>query len=497
MLDMSGEHIKSANAFLNKEHALLIDGKHTAPQSSEYFDVLNPGNEEVLARVAEAGQSDVDRAVASARKAFEGDAWGKLKPAMRAQILSNVADLIDKHAEELAYLETLDNGKPYAHALSFDIPAAAKAFRYYAGWADKIRGASIEVSLPGEHHAYTLQEPVGVAVLIVPWNFPVFMAAGKIAPALAAGCTCIVKPAEETPLTTLRLGEIMLEAGVPDGAANILTGHGHKSGAALTAHHGVDKVSFTGSTEVGKEIVKAATGNLKKVSLELGGKAPNIILKDADIEKAAQGSAMGIFFNSGQVCVATSRLYVHEDVYDDVIDGVSTVANTLAVGSGLEESTMLGPLVSARQRDRVLDYIDKGKNSGADIATGGEEIEGSGYFVKPTVLVNCTNEMAVSREEIFGPVLVVQKFKEIDEVVSLANDTEYGLSAALWTKDLSVAHKLSRRLNAGLVNVNSPLAVDIDVPVGGYKQSGWGRENGPEGLSLYLQTKSIVMALDE
>jgi phenylacetaldehyde dehydrogenase len=420
-----------------------------------------------------------------------------LKPAVRSRILHRIADMIEQNAEELAYLESLDNGKPISQSLPIDISATAGAFRYYAGWADKIHGSTYNISMPGDYHSYTLREPVGVVGLIVPWNYPLVMAAVKLGPALAAGCTCILKPAEETPLTALRLGELMAEAGVPEGVVNILPGIGEVTGAALVAHPGVDKVAFTGSTEVGKAIVQAATGNLKKVSLELGGKAPNIIFPDADLSKAIPGSAMGIFFNSGQVCTATSRLYVHEDIYDEVVSGVSDFAKILKIGPGLEPESQLGPLVSERQLDRVMNYVAKGKEEGGTIATGGSRFGEQGYFIEPTVIADTTNEMVVTREEIFGPVLVAQKFKDLEEVTALANDSTYGLSAALWTKNISTAHKLARRLRAGLVSVNTQMAADFDLPIGGYKQSGWGRENGLEGLSLYLETKSVVVALDE
>ncbi len=488
---------KRAQAFVERSHFLFIDGNEVEPNSRKSFDVFNPATGKVITQVAAADEHDVDIAVRSARKAFDNGTWSDLKPAVRSRILHRIADMIEQNAEELAYLESLDNGKPISQSLPIDISATAGAFRYYAGWADKIHGSTYNISMPGDYHSYTLREPVGVVGLIVPWNYPLVMAAVKLGPALAAGCTCILKPAEETPLTALRLGELMAEAGVPEGVVNILPGIGEVTGAALVAHPGVDKVAFTGSTEVGKAIVQAATGNLKKVSLELGGKAPNIIFPDADLSKAIPGSAMGIFFNSGQVCTATSRLYVHEDIYDEVVSGVSDFAKILKIGPGLEPESQLGPLVSERQLDRVMNYVAKGKEEGGTIATGGSRFGEQGYFIEPTVIADTTNEMVVTREEIFGPVLVAQKFKDLEEVTALANDSTYGLSAALWTKNISTAHKLARRLRAGLVSVNTQMAADFDLPIGGYKQSGWGRENGLEGLSLYLETKSVVVALDE
>lgn len=485
-----------AESFCNRRHGFYIGGQWHDPSSDATFESLNPADGSLLATLPEAVEQDVDAAVAAARHAFENSEWAEMLPAMRMRLMHRVADLIEANAEELGMLETLDNGKPLSIATSVDAPVAAAAFRYYGGWADKIRGATMNLSMPGHQHAYSLREPVGVVALIVPWNFPIIMAAMKLAPAMAAGCTCVLKPAEETSLTALRLAELIEEAGAPTGVVNVLTGRGHVTGAALAAHRGVDKVAFTGSTEVGKAIVQAASGNLKKVSLELGGKAPNIIFPDADLEKAIPGSAMGIFFNSGQVCTATSRLYVHEDVYDQVIDGVAEFAKTLPIGSGINEDTQVGPLVSDKQLDRVLSYIALGADEGGDILVGGNRRGDSGYFVEPTVIANVNNDMRVTREEIFGPVLAAQSFATVDEVVASANDTDYGLSAAVWTRDISLAHRIARRIRAGHVGINTQMAADLDLPIGGYKQSGWGRENGSEGLNLYLQTKAVVVDLN-
>lgn len=496
MLDLNEQELSRATTFLNREHGLLIDGKLQDPIEDGYLDIVDPSTERKISVAAQASARDVDCAVLAARRAFESTGWSSIKPTERARMLYRVADLIEANARELAYLETLDNGKPYSQSLPIDVDSAVGSFRYYAGWADKIRGSSIELSIPGVHHAFTKHEPIGVVGLIVPWNFPLAMAANKLAPALAAGCTCILKPAEETSLTALRLGELILEAGIPQGVVNVLTGRGHVTGAALVEHSGIDKISFTGSTEVGKRIVRASADNLKKVTLELGGKSPNIVLPDADIEKAIEGIGMGIFFNSGQVCIATSRLYVHEDIHDDVVAGITGLATSLKLGPGVESDSVLGPIVSETQMHRVLDYVAKGRDEGANVAIGGERADRTGYFVPPTVLTNCTNSMAVSREEIFGPVLAVQKFSDVNEAVRLANDSSYGLSASVWTQNVNSAHDLASRLQAGYVGVNAAMALDRGVPIGGYKQSGWGRENGPEGLLAFTETKSVAIAIN-
>ena len=364
-----------------------------------------------------------------------------MKPAQRASLLSKYADIIEAHADELAMLEVIDGGKPLMLAKPVDVMATVGAFRYYAGWADKIHGQTHNTNMPGDNHVFTLKEALGVAALIVPWNYPLVMAAMKLAPALAAGCTCVLKPAEDTPMTALRLVELAKEVGFPDGVFNVITGYGHTAGAMLAQHEGVDKVAFTGSTATGKAIADAARGNLKKVTLELGGKSPNIIFPDANLEKAIPGSAMGIFFNSGQVCTASSRLYVHNNVYDEVVEGIAAFSKTLKTGNGLDMEVMLGPLVSARQLERVSSYVKTGRSEGADVICGGNAIGDEGYCYAPTVIGNTTNDMKISREEIFGPVLVAQKFSDEDEVVALANDTEYGLSSAVWTQDiLSLIH---------------------------------------------------------
>jgi len=482
--------------FLNKQHSLWINGDWVASTSSEFIEVIDPATGKVVSSISDASQDDLDNCVNAARAAFENPEWGDLKPAERARLIHNFANALDENLEELAYLETIDNGKPLMLSKTVDIPASVGALRYYAGWADKIHGDTHNISMPGEYHAFTLREPVGVVGLIVPWNFPLVMAAMKLGPALAAGCTCILKPAEDTSLTALRIGELAKQAGIPNGVLNVITGYGRNVGAGIASHPGIDKIAFTGSTQTGKTIANAASGNLKKVTLELGGKAPNIILADADLEKAIPGSAMGIFFNSGQVCTAASRLYVHQSVYDEVVSGLVEFSRSLGVGGGFEEGVMLGPLISEKQMNRVLSYIEKGRAEGGEILVGGNRIGDQGFFVEPTVIGNTNNAMTVVREEIFGPVLVVQKFSNVDEVIRLANDTEYGLSAVIWTQKLAEGHRLAKRIKAGNVGINIASSADWDLPIGGMKQSGWGRENGEEGLMNYLQTKAVVASLD-
>lgn len=487
---------EAAIKFLKKQHQLWINGEWVASTSHEFIDVVDPATGDVVSHISNANQADLDNCVQSARNAFENPEWADLKPAARVSVINNFAKAMENNLEELAYLETIDNGKPLMFSTTVDVPASVGALRYYAGWADKIHGNTHNISMPGDYHAFTLKEPVGVVGLIVPWNFPLVMAAMKLGPALTAGCTCILKPAEDTSLTALRIAELATQAGLPNGVLNVITGYGHSVGAGIANHAGIDKVAFTGSTQTGKAIADAASGNLKKVTLELGGKAPNIILPDADLEKAIPGSAMGIFFNSGQVCTAASRLYVHEDVYDEVINGIVEFSKNLSVAGGFEEGAMLGPLISEKQMNRVLSYIEKGRSEGGEVLAGGNRIGDTGFFVEPTVIGNTNNSMTVVREEIFGPVLVVQKFSDVDEVVRLANDTEYGLSAVIWTQKLSEGHRLAKRIKAGNVGINIASSADWDLPIGGMKQSGWGRENGEEGLMNYLQTKAVVASLD-
>ncbi len=471
---------------------LLIDGEWVDALSGKTFETINPATGEVLARVAEADAADVDRAVGAARAAFERG-WGTMKPGHRTRMLLAVADLIERHRDELAQLETLDNGKPIFESRNIDVPAAAETFRYYAGWPSKIYGETN----PSEaaYFSYTLREPVGVCGQIIPWNYPILMAAWKIAPALACGNTVVLKPAEQTPLSALRLGELLLEAGLPKGVVNILPGFGPTAGGAIASHPGIDKVGFTGSTEVGREILRASTGNLKRVSLELGGKSPNIVFTDADLDAAATGSMLGIFMNQGQVCCAGSRLFVQEDMYDEFTDRVTALAGKMKLGQPLDPQTRMGPLVSREQFERVTEYLAVGKREGARLKTGGDAAtEGAlakGFFVKPTVFVDVRNSMRIAREEIFGPVVAAIPFKDENDAVLQGNDTMYGLAAGVWTKDVSKAHKVARALRAGTVWINCYGQLDVTAPFGGYKQSGFGRELGKHSIDLYTQVKQV------
>jgi phenylacetaldehyde dehydrogenase len=479
---------------LAKPGKLLINNRWEEAASGKTFPTYNPATGEILAWVAEGDKEDIDRAVKAARAAFEKGRWPGMTTSERGRLIWKLADLIEEHLEEFAELETLDNGKPLTVARAADVPLAINLFRYMAGWATKIEGNTISLSVPYTpgvvYHAYTMREPVGVVGQIIPWNFPLLMAAWKLGPALAAGCTVVLKPAEQTPLSALRLGELIREAGFPEGVVNIVTGYGN-AGAALAAHPDVDKIAFTGSTEVGKLIVGAAAGNLKKVSLELGGKSPNIVLKDADIETAVQGAASAIFFNHGQCCCAGSRLYVQSSLFDKVIDGVAERASKIKLGSGLDPTTEMGPLVSTEQLDRVCGYLEAGFAEGAKAIVGGHKTAGKGYFVEPTVLVNTNENMKVVQEEIFGPVVAAQSFKEIDEILPIANETIYGLAAGIWTTDLGKAHSLASKLRAGTVWINCYNIFDAALPFGGYKQSGWGREMGHDALEMYTEVKAV------
>jgi phenylacetaldehyde dehydrogenase len=487
-------------AWLAKPKQNLINGKWVSAASGKTFDVFNPADASVLARAAAGDKEDIQRAVAAARRAFESGPWRRMTPSERGKLVWRVGDLILQHADELAEIESLDNGKPRAVARVADIPLSADIFHYMAGWATKIEGNTIPISVPyaagARFHAFTLREPVGVVGQIIPWNFPLLMAAWKLGPALATGNCVVLKPAEQTPLSALRLGELLLEAGIPEGVVNIVTGFGETAGAALAAHDDVDKIAFTGSTEVGKLIVQAAAGNLKKVSLELGGKSPNIIFKDVgDLDAAIAGAANAIFFNHGQCCCAGSRLLVERDVFDDVVAGVAKHAKKIKLGPGLAPDTEMGPLVSEEQLSRVTNYMHQGKQEGACYVTGGARSGDRGYFVEPTVVKDVNPKMSIVREEIFGPVVVAEPFTKAEDLITRANQTQYGLAAGVWTRDIAKAHRIAAELKAGTVWINCYNVFDSALPFGGYKQSGWGREMGHDVLNLYTQTKAVVVGL--
>jgi len=487
--------------FISTPKKILIDGQWVNSKSGETFEVYNPATGEVIAHAQSSNKEDVDLAVKAARRAFDDHSvWRKMLPSERGRIVSRIGDLILKYADELAQLESLDNGKPISVARAADVVLSADLFHYMSGFATKLEGQTLALSVPftpgAEYHAYTKREPIGVVGQIIPWNFPLLMAAWKLGPALTCGCTIVLKPAEETPLTAIRLGEICMEAGLPNGVLNIVTGFGETTGAPLAGHPGVDKVAFTGSTEVGKLIVKAASNDLKKLSLELGGKSPNIILNDADLERTIPGAASAIFFNGGQCCAAGSRLYIQEGVYDEVIEGIAKYAKAMKIGPGLDPTTELGPMVSQIQMEKVTGYITSGKDEGASAASGGGRHGNEGYFVQPTVMVNTKDTMKVVQEEIFGPVVVATKFKDLDdELVRRANDSVFGLASGIWTQDISKAHKLAGRIRAGTVWVNCYNIFDASMPFGGFKQSGWGREMGAAVLNNYLENKSVCVML--
>jgi aldehyde dehydrogenase (NAD+) len=467
---------------------LLIDGRRVAAASGRYFETVDPATERVLARVAEAGAADVDEAVRSARAAFEG-AWGHMRAADRGQALLRLAELIRANQDELVLLESLDSGKPVSAIRRQDLPAVLDTLTYYAGWADKITGQVV----PARPDAltYTVREPLGVVGAIVPWNFPLMIGMWKIAPALACGCTVVLKPAELTPLTALRIGELALQAGLPPGVLNVVPGFGKIAGQALVDHPDVDKVTFTGSPGVGRQILQSAAGNLKRVTLELGGKSANVIFPDAELGPAAKAAAAGIFFNAGQVCSAGSRILVHEDVYDAVVERLVAHAEAVRIGDPREPATSMGPLVSATQMSRVLDYIDIGVREGARIATGGTRRDGSGYFVSPTVFTGVEHEMRISQEEIFGPVAAVIRFKDEEDAIRLANGTRYSLAAGVWSADIARVHRFARRLKAGTVWVNTFGPTDVRLPWGGSRDSGFGREHGEAAIENFTESKTV------
>ena len=481
----------------SRNYQLFIDGQWVDAESGKTFTTPNPATGEPLAEVAEADKADIDKAVTAARRAFEGK-WSKMSARDRGRLLFKLAQLIEERAKYLAELETADNGKPIRESLYVDLPQVAENFEYFAGWATKIEGETIPV--PGKMFNYTLREPVGVCGQIIPWNFPLLMAAWKLAPALAAGNTVVLKPAEQTPVTAMELGKLIQEAGFPEGVVNIVPGYGETAGAALASHPGINKIAFTGSTEVGKIIARAAAENLTKVSLELGGKAPNIVFADADLEQAVNGAMMGIFFNQGQVCCAGSRLFVEEGFKEQFVDRLKEKASKITVGNPMEQTTMMGPQVSLEQLNRIKSYMDIGRGEGASIVAGGkppvlEESFKNGYFFQPTILTDVKNQMRVAQEEIFGPVVSVITFKDEDDLIKQANETIYGLSAGLWTRDITRAHRFAKEIKAGVVWINTYNMFNAASPFGGYKQSGYGREMGKHALELYTQVKSVWVDL--
>ena len=488
----------AVRAFIANPKKLYIDGRWVESASGKTFSTIDPATEQVICEVAEGDREDVDRAAKAAHTAFYQGEWSRMIPAVREALLLKWADLVEANLDMLAELESLDNGKMVLYARMIDVPASVQLIRYYAGWTTKIGGttANVSIGIPNtEFHAYTLRQPVGVVGQIIPWNFPLVMASLKLAPALACGCTSVLKPAEQTPLSAIRLVELAEEAGIPKGVINLITGFGETAGRAIVEHPLVRKIAFTGSTSVGKEVGKAAMDSLKRVSLELGGKSPVIIARDANLNEAIAGAANAIFFNQGQVCVAGSRLFVEEPIFDDVMSGMKEIAGSMKLGNGRSPDTQMGPLVSKEQHDRILGYIDKGIREGGEVLTGGGRHGDKGYFVQPTIFKNCGSASTLYKEEIFGPVLVANSFNDVDQIASQANDTTYGLAASVWTQDLSLAHRLAKRIEAGTVWVNCHHLIDPALPFGGFKQSGIGREQGADGIELYTETKSVLMRI--
>ena len=477
-----------------KATRLLINNQWVNSESGKTFPTINPATGEEIAQVAAADSADVDRAVRAARAAFEGGPWRKISAAERGRLLNRLADLIERNADELALLESLDNGKPYQVAKAADLPLTIACYRYFAGWADKVQGKTIPIA--GDYFCYTRHEPVGVVGQIIPWNFPLLMQAWKLGPALATGNTVVMKPAEQTPLTALRVGELIVEAGFPEGVVNLLPGYSPTAGAAIANHMDVDKVAFTGSTEVGHLIMEAsAKSNLKRVTLELGGKSPNIVFADADMDQAIEGSHFALFFNQGQCCCAGSRLFVEDKCYDEFVEKSVARAKARKVGDPFDASTEQGPQVDRAQFDKVLSYIDAGKREGASLLCGGGRWGDRGYFVEPTVFADVEDHMKIAEEEIFGPVMSIIKFKDMSDVIGRANRTMYGLAAAVWTRDIGKAHAIANGVRAGTVWVNCYDVFDAAAPFGGFKQSGIGRELGEYGLQQYTEVKTVTVKL--
>lgn len=487
--------------FVAAEHQLLINNEWVAARGGDRIPVIDPATGDQVAEAEGASAADIDRAVAAARTALNGP-WSRMSPADRGRLIWKLADLMEAHGQTLCELEVLDNGMPMFAAQVGALQFATNYLRYYAGWAGKILGDTIPTSRPSpdpdaENLVYTLREPVGVVGAIIPWNAPAPMMAVKLGPALATGCTLVLKVAELTPLTNLFMARLLVEAGFPPGVVNVLPGYGHTAGAALAQHPDVDKVAFTGSTEVGKEIVRASAGNLKRITLELGGKSPVVVMDDADVDRAVAGAIPAAFFLSGQNCMAGTRLLLHKKIEAEFLDKLTQGVRALKVGSGFDPEVIIGPLISDQQRQRVLGLIDAARSEGAEILTGGAATGERGFFVQPTVAAGTTSQMRVVQEEVFGPVLSVRTFDtcDVDEIAAEANATVYGLSGSVWTKDLSVAHRLVKRIDAGQVSINCHAAIDPATPFGGNKQSGWGREFGKEGLEPYLKTKAVSVAL--
>ncbi len=473
---------------------LLIDGEWRDGASGRTFETINPATEEMIAEVAEGDSADIDLAVKAARRAFDSGPWRKMDARDRGRLIGRLADLVEENLEELAQLESLDNGKPISEARSADLPQVVDTFRYYSGWADKIHGQTIPVR--GRYFTYTRREPVGVAGQIIPWNFPLMMVAWKWGPALAAGCTIVLKPAEQTPLTALRLGELALEAGIPPGVINIVNGFGETAGASLVAHPGVDKIAFTGEGRTAQIIMRSAADTMKRITLELGGKSPNIVFADADIDKAVDGALLGIYLNQGQCCCAGSRLFVQDTIHDQFVDRLAAKVAARRIGDPADPKTQQGPQVDRAQFDKILSYIAKGKEQGARVVTGGERHGEKGFFIKPTIFADVRDDMAIARDEIFGPVLAVAKFGDIDEAIRRANTTDFGLAAAVWTRDIGKAHAVAERVRAGTVWVNCYDVFDAAAPFGGFKMSGIGRELGEKALDNYTELKTVTVALD-